>query len=157
MRVRMGSKTSYLLNICRPSMYMRMRFIERTLLNYEKNLYVAKGAVDNVVSIGCGNGLASVHHQSITWTNNNQSHWHLYSTGLKDNKVVCCITFQPAFQLCKRYHFDICLKMSILVIRTQIAKFMGPTWGPPGYCRPQMGPILAPWTLLSGKIRKHNE
>ena len=33
---------------------------------------------------------------------------------------------------------------------TQIAKFMGPTWGPTGSCRPQMGPMLAPWTLLSG-------
>ena len=32
---------------------------------------------------------------------------------------------------------------------SQIAKFMGPTWGPPGSCWPQMGPILAPWTLLS--------
>ena len=34
-------------------------------------------------------------------------------------------------------------------IRPQIAKFMGPTWGPPGSYRPQMGPILAPWILLS--------
>ena len=33
---------------------------------------------------------------------------------------------------------------------SQIAKFMGPTWGTPGSCRPQMGPMLAPWTLLSG-------
>ena len=33
---------------------------------------------------------------------------------------------------------------------TQIAMFMGPTWGPPGSCRPQMCPMLAPWTLLSG-------
>ena len=32
---------------------------------------------------------------------------------------------------------------------SQIARFMGPTWGPPGSCQPQMGPILAPWTLLS--------
>ena len=31
-----------------------------------------------------------------------------------------------------------------------IAIFMGPTWGPPGSCRPQMGPMLAPWTLVSG-------
>ena len=31
---------------------------------------------------------------------------------------------------------------------SQIAKFMGPTWGPPGTCRPQMGPMLAPRTLL---------
>ena len=29
---------------------------------------------------------------------------------------------------------------------------MGPTWGPPGSCRPQMGPMLAPWTLLSGQL-----
>ena len=27
---------------------------------------------------------------------------------------------------------------------------MGPTWGPSGSCRPQMGPMLAPWTLPSG-------
>ena len=30
--------------------------------------------------------------------------------------------------------------------------FMGSTWGPPGSCRPQMGPMLSPWTLLSGII-----
>ena len=27
---------------------------------------------------------------------------------------------------------------------------MGPKWGPPGSCRPQMGPMLAPRNLLSG-------
>ena len=37
-------------------------------------------------------------------------------------------------------------------LTTRIAKFMGPTWGPPGSCRPQMGPMLAPWTLLSGHL-----
>ena len=26
---------------------------------------------------------------------------------------------------------------------------MEPAWGPPGSCRPQMGPMSAPWTLLS--------
>ena len=40
----------------------------------------------------------------------------------------------------------------IVTVTSQIAKFMGPTWGPPGSCRPQMGPMLAPWTLLSGMI-----
>ena len=35
-------------------------------------------------------------------------------------------------------------------IYSQIARFMGPTWGAPGSCRPQMGPMLAPWTLLLG-------
>ena len=38
----------------------------------------------------------------------------------------------------------------MLLHLTQIAKFMGPTWGPPGSCRPQMGPMLVPWTVLSG-------
>ena len=33
---------------------------------------------------------------------------------------------------------------------SQIAKFTGRTWGPPGSCRPKMGPMWAPWTLLSG-------
>ena len=31
-----------------------------------------------------------------------------------------------------------------------IARFMGPTWGPAGAGRTQVGPMLAPWTLLSG-------
>ena len=38
------------------------------------------------------------------------------------------------------------------LISSQIAEFMRPTWGPPGSCRPQMGPMLAPWTLLSGLL-----
>ena len=33
---------------------------------------------------------------------------------------------------------------------TQIARLMGPTWGPLGSYRPQMGPMWAPWNLLSG-------
>ena len=33
---------------------------------------------------------------------------------------------------------------------SQTARFMGPTWGPPGSCRPQMGLMLAQWTLLPG-------
>ena len=37
-----------------------------------------------------------------------------------------------------------------ILIASHKAKFMGPTWGPPGSCRPQMGPMLAPWNLLSG-------
>ena len=31
-----------------------------------------------------------------------------------------------------------------------IARFMGPTWGPTGADRTQVGHMLAPWTLLSG-------
>ena len=32
----------------------------------------------------------------------------------------------------------------------QVSRFMGPTWGPSGADRTQVGPMLAPWTLLSG-------
>ena len=35
---------------------------------------------------------------------------------------------------------------------SQIARFMGPTWDPPGADRTQVGPMLAPWILLSGII-----
>ena len=38
---------------------------------------------------------------------------------------------------------------------SQIAKSMGPIWGSPGSCRPQMGPMLAPWSLLSGIALKY--
>ena len=31
-----------------------------------------------------------------------------------------------------------------------IARFKGPTWGPSGADRTQVGPMLDPWTLLSG-------
>ena len=34
---------------------------------------------------------------------------------------------------------------------TLIARFVGPTWGPSGADRTQVGPMLAPWTLLSGQ------
>ena len=33
---------------------------------------------------------------------------------------------------------------------TLIARFMWPTWGPPGADRTQVGPMWATWTLLSG-------
>ena len=42
------------------------------------------------------------------------------------------------------------------VATTQIARFMGPTWGPSGSCRHQMGSMLAPWTLLSGETRSNS-
>ena len=39
--------------------------------------------------------------------------------------------------------------MYVLSTASQIARFMWTAWGPPGSCRPHVGPILAPWTLLS--------
>ena len=55
-----------------------------------------------------------------------------------------------------------CLKVYVCVLSlisskfdyrgSLIARFMGPTWGPSGTDRSQVGPMLAPWTLLSGLI-----
>ena len=33
-----------------------------------------------------------------------------------------------------------------------VTRFMGPAWGPSGADRTQVGPMLAPWTLLSGMV-----
>ena len=39
-------------------------------------------------------------------------------------------------------HIVIVVVKEILYSTSHIAKFMGPTWGPPGSCRSQMSPIL---------------
>ena len=50
---------------------------------------------------------------------------------------------------------SVSLTTYILGMDAQISKFMGPTWGPPGSSRPQIGPMLVPWTLLSGWFDGH--
>ena len=42
----------------------------------------------------------------------------------------------------------------IILKASLIARFMGPTWGPSGADRTQVGPMMAPWTLLSGMVCK---
>ena len=37
---------------------------------------------------------------------------------------------------------------------TQMVKFMGPTWGPPESCRPQMGPMLPHEPCYQGRLPK---
>ena len=39
---------------------------------------------------------------------------------------------------------------AVVLLPSLIARFMGPTWGPPGADRTQVGPMMATWTLLSG-------
>ena len=46
-------------------------------------------------------------------------------------------------------HYDI-RGIDIRGISALIARFMGPTWGPSGADRTQVGPMLALWTLPSG-------
>ena len=72
----------------------------------------------------------SLKHKCHFWKKN--CHW------LQRNLSKWQLSVQPVRKISS--HVDI----------SQIAKFMEPIWGPPGSCRPQMGPILAPRTLLSG-------
>ena len=46
----------------------------------------------------------------------------------------------------------VCILCSISYYISLIARLMGPTWGPSGADRTQVGPMLAPWTLLSGML-----
>ena len=49
-----------------------------------------------------------------------------------------------------------CCSCPILLLliswKSLIGRFMGPTWGPSGADRTQVGPMLAPWTSLSGML-----
>ena len=48
-------------------------------------------------------------------------------------------------------HHSSCLStVGYHIVCTLIARFMGPTWGPTGTDRTQVGPMLAPWIFLSG-------
>ena len=81
----------------------------------------------------------------LVWSYNlNQfglSHWN--------DRGKCDYSSQKGLQIWHSQWYDLLWPSDTRI--PQIAKFMGPTWGPPGSCRPQMGPMLAPWTLLSGQ------
>ena len=63
--------------------------------------------------------------------------------------------------------FNVLQQLSVRVLKdfwggiynvgTQIARFMGQTWGPLGTCQPKVGPMSTPWTLLSGCVFPHGE
>ena len=72
-----------------------------------------------------------------------------YETSLLPSFLSCCIQYW-----CHHSIFNVpdMINRDLTTTGSQIAKFMWPTWGPPGSWRPQVGPTLAPWILLSGLI-----
>ena len=70
--------------------------------------------------------------------------------------VTAKLNYRYSWQYCGTKHRAPVVSVSIhrclivTSITTQIAKFMEPTWGPPGSCRTQMGPMLAPWIYFQG-------
>ena len=75
---------------------------------------------------------------NITWAKFVDNLWH-FIWHLNANSLNCSIRSSGVL-LNSAHHESISL----------IARFMGPTWGPHGADRTQVGPMLAPWTLLSG-------
>ena len=72
--------------------------------------------------------------------------WDMYGLIPETTNSLCCFIVHRH----TRAHM-ISLAVSPFIRKIpQIAKFMGPTWDPPGSCRPQMGPMLAPRTLQAG-------
>ena len=61
---------------------------------------------------------------------------------------------KPVIRVNITYADDLATPNYVIIKRVPslIARFMGPTWGPPGADRTQVGPVLAPWILLSGMI-----
>ena len=82
------------------------------------------------------------------------THWRYCSLQLNDSYHMQLIPITTCMgsilqNTCPIAHIK---PQNVSLLASQIAKFTGPTWGPPGSCRPQMGPMLAPLTLLSGII-----
>ena len=78
--------------------------------------------------------LQEVPQSPVTKINLNIIYPKLHSNliGPNDGTTVCCLEFQ------------------------MLLRPVGPTWGPSGADRTQVGPMLATWTLLSGTILLHN-
>ena len=74
---------------------------------------------------------------------------HAYTTGIYSELWYFVVIQRKP----KYYLFNYILPSCFIQVRsknTLIARFMGPTWGPSGADRTQVGPMLAPRTLLSG-------
>ena len=79
-----------------------------------------------------------------------------YMNWVETTSMECCNTkyFKNHFQINNIGRGKITGKTWVMYTNTKttlIARFMGPTWVPSGADRTQVGPMLVPWTLLSGK------
>ena len=66
------------------------------------------------------------------------------------DRAYCICLRRDIYVLFSRRVFFTRYHTSANSITPLVTRFMGPTWGPSGADRTQVGPMLAPWTLLSG-------
>ena len=76
---------------------------------------------------------SSKHEMSVNPARHSGAIWHCWSCSMLVYLMAWCIKPLP-----------------VPMLTSPIASFMGPTWDPHGADRNQVGPMLAPWTLLSG-------
>ena len=78
------------------------------------------------------------------WRGLNEVRPHKTTQDISVRSTMCLALCQLGW----RGYFS-CHHVKVKIVRnhvelSQIARFMGPTWGPPGSCRPQVGPICWP-------------
>ena len=84
--------------------------------------------------------------------------FHIFTLGMPP--ALMGIVIQPVDGYCHQLvSLSVCLSVHLSwhyqdFRYSLIARFMGPTWGPSWADRTQVGPMLAPWILLSGLVWK---
>ena len=122
--------------------------------------------VSNLAIIGADNGLMPGRLQPIIWTNAGISLIGPLGTNFSEILIeICTFAFKKMhLKMTSAKWRTYCLWLKILYHgcwwtdeATLIGRFIGPTWGPSRADRTQVGPMLAPWTLLSGKEPGHHQ
>ena len=100
--------------------------------------YVPRGVLDNNVSIGSNDGLASNRWQAIIWSNDDPVHWHIYaSSGLNE-----LTHWGQCYDL-------LSLHMTRAVVACVVIRlFQGPTHTTSSRCLVVLWTIHTPWNLL---------
>ena len=117
------------------------------------------------------NGNPTRERWPIYWNDPKSYNWQGWSSLITQNSIV--VINKLIFYSHHELHFDRYIYLRHFLIQNNlmkkpvcviVASALNPssdghlrvgfchlsTWGPPGSCRHQMGPLFAPWTLLSG-------
>ena len=102
-----------------------------------RSIYIEKQSIPNVI-----------HAMKLFWYCN----WHIqHDMSQRYCYLYANMQLHTYWRYKNTYQTDLVPRLEYSEIHksAQMAKFMGPTWGPPGSYPPQMDSMLAPWTLLS--------
>ena len=148
-------------NICHKTIWMNITHVCKYVFNAEnwcklvsKKLYLMPLEIFANMAIILSNFLLKIGHSISDKLHEPDNHvWHSLSVCQMPTNNRWCR--RPAYW--GEFLYSDGINSSQIIpdnqcLCTLIARFMGPTWGPSGADRTQVGPILAPWTLLSGYI-----